>query len=184
VVPLAERVRRVVDAGHPGLTDVQIVVPWELLENAKRQMMVWNVMLVVVAAISLLVGGIGIMNIMLASVTERTREIGIRRALGATRKHIVLQFLVETGALSTLGGVIGILLGVGISWGLQPLVQWLVRLPFLAGAFEGRLTLEPSVTPWSIVVSFVVAAGVGLVFGIYPAIVASRKDPIVALRHD
>jgi putative ABC transport system permease protein len=124
------------------------------------------------------------MNIMLASVTERTREIGIRRALGATRKHIVLQFLVETGALSMLGGVIGILLGVGISWGLQPLVQWLVRLPFLAGAFEGRLTLEPSVTPWSIVVSFVVAAGVGLVFGIYPAVVASRKDPIVALRHD
>jgi putative ABC transport system permease protein len=184
VVPLAERVRRVIDSGHPGLTDVQIVVPWELLENAKRQMMVWNVMLVVVAAISLLVGGIGIMNIMLASVTERTREIGIRRALGATRKHIVLQFLVETGALSTLGGVVGILLGLGISWGLQPLVQWLVRLPFLAGAFEGRLTLEPQVTLWSILVSFLVAAGVGLVFGIYPAIVASRKDPIVALRHD
>ncbi|MEI7878687.1 MAG: putative transporter permease YknZ, partial [Planctomycetota bacterium] len=184
VVPIAERVRRVVDAGHPGLSDVQIVVPWELLENAKRQMMVWNVMLVVVAAISLLVGGIGIMNIMLASVTERTREIGIRRALGATRNHIVLQFLVETGALSALGGVVGILLGLGISWGLQPMVQWLVRLPFLAGAFEGRLTLEPSVTLWSIVVSFMVAAGVGLVFGIYPAIVASRKDPIEALRHD
>ncbi len=184
VVPLAERVRRVIDAGHPGLSDVQIVVPWELLENAKRQMMVWNVMLVVVAAISLLVGGIGIMNIMLATVTERTREIGIRRALGATRKHIVLQFLVETGALSTLGGILGIGLGVGISLGLQPLVQWLVRLPFLEGAFEGRLALEPSVTAWSIVVSFVVAAGVGLVFGIYPAVVASRKDPIVALRHD
>jgi putative ABC transport system permease protein len=138
----------------------------------------------VVAAISLLVGGIGIMNIMLASVTERTREIGIRRALGATRRHIVLQFLVETGALSALGGVIGILLGVGISTGLRPLVELLVRLPFLQGAFDGRLTLEPSVTVWSIVVSFVVAAGVGLIFGIYPAIVASRKDPIEALRHD
>jgi putative ABC transport system permease protein len=173
VVPLAERVRRVAEAGHPGLADVQIVVPWELLENAKRQMMVWNVMLVV-----------GIMNIMHASVTERTREIGIRRALGATRRHIVLQFLVETGALSTLGGVIGIGLGIGISTGLRPLVGLLMKLPFLAGAFDGRLTLEPSVTVWSIVVSFVVAAGVGLVFGIYPAIVASRKDPIVALRHD
>ena len=184
VVPLAERVRRVVETGHPGLNDVQLIVPWELLENAKRQLMVWNVMLVVVAAISLLVGGIGIMNIMLASVTERTREIGIRRALGATRKHIVLQFLVETGALSALGGVIGIMLGVGISWGLRPLVELVVRLPFLAGAFDGRLTLEPSVTIWSIAVSFIVAAGVGLVFGIYPAIVASRKDPIVALRHD
>jgi putative ABC transport system permease protein len=117
-------------------------------------------------------------------VTERTREIGIRRALGATRRHIVLQFLVETGALSALGGVIGILLGVGISMGLRPLVEMLVRLPFLQGAFDGRLTLEPSVTVWSIVVSFVVAAGVGLIFGIYPAIVASRKDPIEALRHD
>ena len=184
VVPLAERVRRVIETGHPGLTDVQIIVPWELLENAKRQLMVWNVMLVVVAAISLLVGGIGIMNIMLASVTERTREIGIRRALGATRKHIVLQFLVETGALSTLGGVIGILLGVGISWGLRPLIEVVVQLPFLAGAFDGRLTLEPSVTVWSIAVSFIVAAGVGLILGIYPAVVASRKDPIVALRHD
>jgi len=183
VVPLAERVRRVVETGHPGLADVQIVVPWELLENAKRQMMVWNVMLVVVAAISLLVGGIGIMNIMLASVTERTREIGIRRALGATRRHIVLQFLVETGALSALGGVIGIGLGVGISLGLKPLLDFIKDLPFFAGAFEGRLSLEPSVTAWSIVVSFMVAAGVGLVFGIYPAIVASRKDPIVALRH-
>jgi putative ABC transport system permease protein len=184
VVPLADRVRRVTESGHPGLSDVQLIVPWELLENAKRQMMVWNVMLVVVAAISLLVGGIGIMNIMLASVTERTREIGIRRALGATRRHIVLQFLVETGALSMLGGVIGILLGVGISWGLKPLVEVIVRLPFLAGAFDGRLTLEPSVTIWSIAVSFIVAAGVGLVFGIYPAIIASRKDPIEALRHD
>jgi len=184
VVPLAERVRRIVESGHPSLADVQIVVPWELLENAKRQLMVWNVMLVVVAAISLLVGGIGIMNIMLASVTERTREIGIRRALGATRKHIVLQFLVETGALSTLGGVIGILLGVGIASGLRPLLELITRLPWLAGAFDGRLTLEPRVTIWSIAVSFLVAAGVGLIFGIYPAIIASRKDPIVALRHD
>ena len=184
VVPIAERVRRVIESGHPGMADVQIVVPWELLENAKRQMMVWNVMLVVVAGISLLVGGIGIMNIMLASVTERTREIGIRRALGATRKHIIMQFLVETGALSMLGGLVGIALGVSIAWGIHPLVDALVRLPFLAGAFEGRLSLQPSVTLWSIVVSFIVAAGVGLIFGIYPAVIASRKDPIEALRHD
>jgi putative ABC transport system permease protein len=110
--------------------------------------------------------------------------LALNGALGATRKHIVLQFLVETGALSTLGGVIGILLGVGISLGLHPLIEAIVRLPMLVGAFDGRLTLEPRITTWSIVVSFVVAAGVGLVFGIYPAIIASRKDPIEALRHD
>jgi putative ABC transport system permease protein len=83
-----------------------------------------------------------------------------------------------------LGGLVGIALGVSIAWGIHPLVDALVRLPFLAGAFEGRLSLQPSVTLWSIVVSFIVAAGVGLIFGIYPAVIASRKDPIEALRHD
>jgi putative ABC transport system permease protein len=147
-------------------------------------MLVWNIMLVSIAAISLLVGGIGIMNIMLASVVERTREIGIRRALGATRNHIVAQFLVETGSISTLGGVLGIGVGVGISLGLGSFVPWLLSLPAFRGLIEGEFKLEPIITMWSIVVSFVVAAGVGLVFGIYPAIVASRKDPIEALRHD
>jgi putative ABC transport system permease protein len=146
--------------------------------------MVWNIMLVAIAAISLLVGGIGIMNIMLASVTERTREIGIRRALGATRKHIVLQFLVETGSLSTLGGIVGIAVGIGVALGLGTVVPLLLKLDFFRGMASSRVTLEPQVTLWSIVVSFLVAAGVGLVFGIYPAIVASRKDPIEALRHD
>ena len=146
--------------------------------------MVWNIMLVAIAAISLLVGGIGIMNIMLASVTERTREIGIRRALGATRRHVVAQFLVETGSISTLGGMIGIGLGIGVSLALGTLVPWLLSLAPFEGAVEGEVVLEPVITLWSIVVSFLVAAGVGLIFGIYPAIIASRKDPIVALRHD
>jgi putative ABC transport system permease protein len=184
VINLSERVRRIMETGHPGMADAQVIVPWELLENAKRQLMVWNIMLVAIAAISLLVGGIGIMNIMLASVTERTREIGIRRALGATRKHIVMQFLVETGSLSTLGGVIGIAVGIGVALGLGTIVPLLLRLDFFRGMASSRVTLEPQVTLWSIVVSFLVAAGVGLVFGIYPAIVASRKDPIEALRHD
>ena len=178
---VAARVERVIEIGHPDMTDVQIVVPWELLENARRAMVVWNIMLVSIAAISLLVGGIGIMNIMLASVTERTREIGIRRALGATRRHIVLQFLVETGSLSAVGGVIGILLGIMVAIGLGQLVELIRSLPMLRGAF-GRVSLEPVITLWSIFVSFGVAAAVGLVFGTYPALVASRKDPVVALR--
>ncbi|MFO0829284.1 MAG: ABC transporter permease [Phycisphaerales bacterium] len=184
VLTVADRVKRILDAGHPGLVDVQVVVPWELLENAKRQLLVWNIMLVAIAAISLIVGGIGIMNIMLASVTERTREIGIRRALGATRRHIVLQFLVETGSLSSMGGVLGILLGIGVSLGLGELVPALAKIPWFRGIASSKFALEPAITLWSIVVSFLVAASVGLIFGIYPAVVASRKDPIEALRHD
>jgi putative ABC transport system permease protein len=170
--------------GHPQMTDVQVIVPWELLESAKKALMTWNVMLIAIAAISLLVGGIGIMNIMLASVTERTREIGIRRALGATRRNIVLQFLVETGSLAAVGGIVGIGLGVGVSLGLGKIVPLLLQLSFFRGMGTSRLVLEPQVTAWAIIVSFLVATLTGLVFGIYPALVASRKDPIVALRHD
>ena len=184
VIDLAARATRILEIGHPELRDVQVIVPYELLENARRTMLVWNIMLVSIAAISLLVGGIGIMNIMLASVVERTREIGIRRALGATRNHIVAQFLVETGSISTLGGVLGIGFGIGVSLGLGSFVPWLLSLPAFRGLIEGEFQLQPVITLWSIVISFIVAAGVGLIFGIYPAIVASRKDPIEALRHD
>lgn len=124
------------------------------------------------------------MNIMLASVTERTREIGIRRALGATRRHITFQFLVETGSLSTVGGVLGIALGIGVSVGLGVAIPLVQKWPMFRGAFGSGFSLQPVVTPWSIGVSFGVAAAVGLIFGMYPAIVASRKDPVEALRHD
>ncbi|MEC7352986.1 MAG: FtsX-like permease family protein, partial [Planctomycetota bacterium] len=184
VLQLADQVKRVVDVGHKTGTDYQLIVPWELLENAKRAMFIWNVMLISIAAISLLVGGIGIMNIMLATVTERTREIGIRRALGATRSDIVLQFLVETGSLSAVGGLIGIVFGVVTSVGIGRLIPWLMSLNFFKGLYEGEIAINPVVTLWSIVVSFLVAVTVGLAFGIYPAIVASRRDPIFALRHD
>ena len=184
VIPLSEQVRRVMQVGHKAGTDFQLIVPWELLENAKRAMFIWNVMLISIAAISLLVGGIGIMNIMLATVTERTREIGIRRALGATRSDIVMQFLVETGSLSAVGGLIGILCGIMVSLGIGKLIPWLMSLSFFENLYEGEIAINPVVTLWSIVVSFLVAVGVGLVFGIYPAIVASRRDPIFALRHD
>ena len=184
VMNTADRVRRTLEVGHPDFQDVQLIVPWELLESAKRTALVWNIVLISIAAISLLVGGIGIMNIMLASVTERTREIGIRRALGATRGHIIAQFLVETGSLTGVGGLLGIVTGLGVSVGIGRALPWLLGLPGLRGFFETEVRLETQVTGWSIVVSFLVAAVVGLVFGIYPALVASRQDPIVALRHD
>ncbi len=184
VIDTAARIQRIIEIGHENLADVEIIVPWELLEEAKRTTMVMNFMLIAIAAISLLVGGIGIMNIMLASVTERTREIGIRRALGATRKHIMLQFLVETGSLSSVGGLIGIGLGVGISVGLEQFLRWLLTETFISQYFQSTVSFETQVTGWSIIASFVVAAAVGLIFGLYPALVASRQDPIVALRHD
>ena len=184
VLNTADRVRRLLEIGHPEFNDVQVIVPWELLEQLKKTQLVWNIVLISIAAISLLVGGIGIMNIMLASVTERTREIGIRRALGATRRHIVAQFLVETGSLTAVGGVLGVVLGVGISIGVGRALPWLLGLPLLRSYFETTVTVETQVTGWSIIVSFLVATIVGLIFGIYPAVVASRQDPIVALRHD
>ncbi|MAB29500.1 MAG: ABC transporter ATP-binding protein [Planctomycetaceae bacterium] len=184
VIPVSEIAKRIVEVDHPGMRDIEMVVPWELLENAKRAMLVWNIMLISIAAISLLVGGIGIMNIMLATVTERTREIGIRRALGATRRDIILQFLIETGSLSAVGGLLGIALGIGISVLLESFIPWLLKTSLFSGVSSSNVSINPEVTLWSIVTAFLVAVIVGLVFGIYPAIVASRRDPIIALRHD
>jgi putative ABC transport system permease protein len=174
----AARARRVVDVGHAGKSDVAFIVPYELLESARKTTLVFNAVLTVIAAVGLLVGGIGIMNIMLATVTERTREIGIRRALGATRNNITIQFLIETGVLSMAGGVVGIIAGISLSFGLEALMgQW-------SRVLGEDASVAFYVTGWSVVVSFLVAAATGLVFGLYPARVAARQDPIVALRHD
>jgi len=180
----ASRIRRILEVRHPGMSDITMIVPFELLESARKSAMTWNLVLGAVAGISLLVGGIGIMNIMLASVTERTREIGVRRALGATRKHIVWQFLVETGVLSSLGGLLGIVLGVGLSVSVGLLVPMLPDLPVIGSVFPPNVELPTQITSWSIMLSFAVAAATGLIFGIYPAMVAAKQDPIVALRHD
>ena len=184
VIPMAKHIRRIMSVDHPQLRDIEVIVPWELLENVRRTTATMNILLTAIAAISLLVGGIGIMNIMLATVVERTREIGIRRAVGATRRDIASQFLVETGSLSAAGGLVGIVVGVGISVGLEEILPWLLSLPWLRGVADIGAGLETQVTGWSIIVSFLVAAGTGLIFGIYPAILASKQDPIVALRHD
>jgi len=184
VMQYAALAERVIAVRHPGMTDVSMIVPYELLERARRTALTYGAILAAIAGISLLVGGIGIMNIMLASVTERTREIGIRRALGATRRHITWQFLVETGVLSSAGGLIGVALGVGGSVFIGWVVPLLHRAPLIGTLFSPDLELPTSVTLWSIIVAFLVAAITGLVFGIYPAMQAAKKDPIVALRHD
>ncbi|MDP7004795.1 MAG: ABC transporter permease [Phycisphaerales bacterium] len=184
VVPLAEHIRRVMKTDHPNMKDVEIIVPWELLENVRRTTATMNILLTAIAAISLLVGGIGIMNIMLATVVERTREIGIRRAVGASRSDIAIQFLIETGSLSCVGGLLGIALGVGISLGLEKFYTWITTTFGWFSSEDVVINLETQLTMWSIIVSFLVAACTGLIFGIYPAIIASKQDPIVALRHD
>ncbi|MEL6330558.1 MAG: ABC transporter permease [Planctomycetota bacterium] len=176
--------RRIMDTRHPGLTDIGMVVPRELLQTAKRRAITGQWIAGAIAGISLLVGGIGIMNIMLATVTERTREIGIRRALGATRKHIVSQFLVETGVLSSVGGMVGVLLGLGLTIAIGTLVPVLPQVPLIGQFVPADVTLPTTISLWSVVVSFLVAAATGLVFGLYPARKAARQDPIVALRHD
>ena len=147
--------------------DYRISVPLALLRQAEATKRTFNIVLGSIAGISLLVGGIGIMNIMLASVTERTREIGIRRAIGAKKKQIITQFLIETVVLSLIGGAVGIALGVTI-----PIIITL-------------LAQMPTVTTWwSLILSVGISMGVGIVFGLYPAIRAANLDPIVALRHD
>jgi putative ABC transport system permease protein len=184
VIADAERVKRIMNVRHADQKDFTTIVPYELLDTAKKEALAYNLVFGAIAGISLLVGGIGIMNIMLASVTERTREIGIRRAIGATRKHILYQFLVETSVLSMIGGLIGV--GIGIGGSL--LVAWafpkLPDLPWIGDFFSRQASLPTQLTLWSIILSFVVATVTGLVFGLYPARRAARQDPIVALRHD
>ena len=184
VVGLANQLERVLSIRRDGLTDVTMVVPFELLENAERAALRGTLMLMAIAGISLLVGGIGIMNIMLATVTERTREIGIRRALGATRKHIVWQFLVETSVLSLIGGLIGVAIGVGLSLLLGWAVPLLPQTPVIGRFIPADASLPTQLAWWSVVVAMSVAVLTGLVFGLYPARKAARQDPIVALRHD
>ena len=147
--------------------DYRVSVPLALLRQAEATKRTFNIVLGSIACISLLVGGIGIMNIMLASVTERTKEIGIRRAIGAKRRQIISQFLIETVVLSTLGGMIGIGLGL--------LIPWLITI------FAGMPTV---VTIKSVILSVGISISVGIIFGLYPAVRAANVDPIIALRHE
>ena len=147
--------------------DYVVSVPLALLKQAEATKRTFNIILGSIAGISLLVGGIGIMNIMLASVTERTREIGIRRAIGAKKSQIVMQFLIETVVLSTVGGHIG--LGIGF------------LIPSLITYFSGMATV---ITLQGVLLPLFISMTIGIIFGLYPAINAAKVDPIIALRHE
>ena len=163
--------------------DYAVVVPKELLRQAERTRTMFNVLLVVVAGISLLVGGIGIMNIMLATVTERTREIGIRRAIGAKRRDIVQQFLCETLVLTGIGGMLGVVFGL-MCGPLFRLLRTIITMasPDLLPPIV--YSLEPRIAPWSIALSVFISLVVGVIFGVYPARKAAMMNPIEALRHE
>jgi putative ABC transport system permease protein len=167
VSPVAEIMQRMLARRHNGVVDFEITVPELLLKQEQRTKTIFNIVLGAIASISLIVGGIGIMNIMLASVLERIREIGVRRAVGATRNDVLAQFLSEAVLISVAGGVAGILVGTGISLGIEK----------LAG-------IRTMVSPLSVFVAFGVSLTVGLVFGIVPAYRAARQDPVVCLRYE
>ena len=163
----ANIVRAIIQRRHRNVEDFKIAIPEELMRQSQKTQAIFNVVMGCIAGISLVVGGIGIMNIMLASVLERTREIGIRRALGARRKDVLAQFLVEAVMVSVLGGIIGILLGFSMTKVITFYAHW-----------------QTIVQPWTIFLSFGVAAAIGVGFGYYPARQAAMLNPIDALRYE
>lgn len=167
IVPTTDIIRRMLARRHAGVDDFEIKVPELLLKQEQRTKDIFNIVLGAIASISLIVGGIGIMNIMLASVMERTKEIGIRMATGATRKDVVFQFLSEATMISLTGGVIGIFLGLALAKIIMQLT--------------GILTIVSGI---SIVISFGVSASVGILFGYMPAKKAASQDPVTSLRYE
>lgn len=164
---IAEVISRMLQRRHNGIVDFSVTVPEELLKQEQRTKEIFNIVLGAIASISLIVGGIGIMNIMLASVMERTKEIGIRRAVGATRKDIVIQFLAEATTISVSGGIIGIILGFIIS--------------IIIEQTAGIITI---ITLISVIVSFAISITIGIAFGFFPAKRAAEQDVIQSLRYE
>ena len=167
VVTTASIVKRILQRTHNEVEDYEIIIPSELLAQSQKTQRVFNIVMGSIAAISLLVGGIGIMNIMLATVTERTKEIGIRRALGGTERDILGQFLNETVLVSLIGGIIGIIVGVAMAKAINLFAEW-----------------DTVISGFSVFISFGISAIIGILFGIYPARKAAKMDPIAALRFE
>jgi putative ABC transport system permease protein len=165
--PTADVISRMLQRRHYGVVDFEVTIPELLLKQQQRTQQIFNIVLGAIAGISLLVGGIGIMNIMLASVLERIKEIGLRLSLGAQKSDIIFQFLFEAVMISITGGLVGVAIGI--------------FLAFLVSTFGDFPTV---VSFSSVFISFGVAATVGLIFGIAPARRAANQDPITSLRHD
>jgi putative ABC transport system permease protein len=167
LTPASEIVSRMLQRRHYGMIDYEISIPELLLKQQQRTKDIFNIVLGSIAGISLLVGGIGIMNIMLASVLERIKEIGLRLSIGAKKQDIILQFLMESTLISLSGGIIGIIAGVGLAM----LISQVADIPTI-------------ISPLSIIISFGVSTFVGLVFGIAPARRAASQSPITSLRYE
>ncbi|MDA1229301.1 MAG: ABC transporter permease [Planctomycetota bacterium] len=189
VVATAGVIRESLAQNHKNANEYSIVVPQELLKQAEQIKVIFNVVLGSIAAISLIVGGIGIMNIMLATVTERTREIGIRRALGAKQSDITAQFLTETMVLAGSGGLIGVVLGLLTPLAFEGMKKFATKFMFDGGEATSEvgtmfLSLTPEIVWSSLPLAFGISVGIGVIFGLYPARAAARMDPIEALRHE
>lgn len=163
----AELIKRILDRRHYGVADYEMILPEQLLAQKQKTQRIFNVVMGAIAGISLLVGGIGIMNIMLANILERTKEIGIRRAIGATRNDVLYQFLYEAILISITGGIVGIILGFILTSLISTYAEW-----------------KTVISVFSVITAFVVSAATGIIFGIYPAKKAADKDPIEALRYE
>lgn len=167
ILEVAHIVKTVLKRRHREIDDFEIVVPTELLRQSQKTQKIFNIVMGAIAGISLLVGGIGIMNIMLATITQRTREIGIRRCVGATKANILFQFLMECLVITTIGGLIGIGVGILLARSISLYAQWTTVISYFA-----------------LVIAMFVSMGVGILFGLYPAYRAASIDPIIALRYE